>query len=418
MKIFALYQGLPRSIYALFFAQIVNAMGHFVFPFLTLFLTQKLGYDSGVAGTMILLASTAFVPGSLIGGRLADKIGRKSVLITAQGLAAVALIPCAFLGTSPVIPWLIILSHMFSGAANPCHEAVTADITRSEQRKAAYSLLYLGHNIGFSVGPLIAGYLFTRSLPLLFLGDVATTFIALILVGIMVKESRPSEETIEESKTLSSDERAEEGSFFKVLLSRPFLLIFSVISLILSFVYAQFTFSLPLQLEEVFPEKGAIFYGTLMTVNALVVIFLTTIMLSLTRKIASLLTIVIAASLFAVGFGMIALIEVLPLFILSTVIWTTGEILQATNTNVYIANHTPISHRGRFNAILPIIMGAGFALGPMVMGWFIEENGVTAVWPLMFLLSLIAGTALLILYLVEKRRTAAKHCSAEHSGDS
>jgi MFS family permease len=155
-----------------------------------------------------------------------------------------------------------------------------------------------------------------------------------------------------------------------------------------------------------------------MTVNALVVIFLTTIMLSLTRKIASLLTIVIAAGLFAVGFGMIALIEVLPLFILSTVIWTTGEILQATNTNVYIANHTPISHRGRFNAILPIIMGAGFALGPMVMGWFIEENGVTAVWPLMFLLSLIAGTALLILYLVEKRRTAAKHCSAEHSGDS
>jgi Na+/H+ antiporter NhaC len=49
-------------------------------------------------------------------------------------------------------------------------------------------------------------------------------------------------------------------------------------------------------------------------------------------------------------------------FLLSTVIWTLGEILQATNTNVYIANHTPISHRGRFNAILPIIIGSGGCL--------------------------------------------------------
>lgn len=41
----------------------------------------------------------------------------------------------------------------------------------------------------------------------------------------------------------------------------------------------------------------------------------------------------------------------LPLFLLSTLLWTVGEILQVTNASVYVANNSPISHRGRFNAI-------------------------------------------------------------------
>ncbi|MEW5818540.1 MAG: MFS transporter, partial [Spirochaetota bacterium] len=51
--IFTLYRGLPRSIYILFFARIVNCMGSFVFPFLTMFLTQKLELSTGEAGIII-----------------------------------------------------------------------------------------------------------------------------------------------------------------------------------------------------------------------------------------------------------------------------------------------------------------------------------------------------------------------------
>jgi MFS family permease len=81
-----------------------------------------------------------------------------------------------------------------------------------------------------------------------------------------------------------------------------------------------------------------------------------------------------------------------------------GEILQATNTNVYIASHTPISHRGRFNSILPIIIGTGFAIGPPVMGKFIELYSVVWVWPLMAGLSLFSCAALGGLFLIESRR--------------
>ena len=402
-KWFGMYRGLPRGIYALFLAQIVNAIGNLVYPFLTFFLTQRLGYSSAAAGSFIFVASIAYVPGSLLGGKLADYIGRKKVLIVAQGLAGLMLVPCAFLGTSPIVPWLIIATHFFGGAANPTHEAITADMTSGEQRKAAFSLLYLGHNIGFSVGPMIAGFLFVHSLPLLFIGDALTTFVALGFVIVMVPESKPSEEELASSADEESNERSEIGGLFPVLLRRPYLIFFSLLSLLLTFVYAQFTFSLPLQLEELFPQKGPVFYGYLMTVNALVVIFLTTPLIGITKKVRPVLSVAIAGILFAIGFGMVYRIGSLLLFMLSTLIWTLGEILQATNTNVYIASHTPISHRGRFNALLPIVIGTGFALGPPVMGKFIELYSVELVWPLMALISLFSAGALTLLYLIENR---------------
>lgn len=405
-KIFShlsMYRGLPKGIYALFAAEIVNSIGNLVYPFLTFFLTQRLGYSSAKAGMYILFLMIAYVPGSLIGGKLADHIGRKKVLIGTQGMAAVAFIPCAFLGNSPLVPWLLILSHFFSGAANPTHEAITADMTRGEQRQAAFSLLYLGHNIGFSVGPMIAGFLFTHALPWLFLGDAITTFIALLFVFILVPESKPSDEEMERHGGEDSDEKAEVGGLVPVLLRRPFLLGFAFISLILTFVYSQFTFSLPLQMNDLFLERGPMLYGTLMTVNALVVIFCTTPLISMTGKIKPVLNVAVSAGLFTLGFGLLYFIHSVWLFIISTIIWTLGEILQATNTNVYIANHTPISHRGRFNSILPIIIGTGFAIGPPLMGQYIEMTAIRAVWPLTAGISLFGAMALVFLYLIERR---------------
>jgi MFS family permease len=358
---FSLYRGLPRAIYVLFLAQIVSAIGNLVYPFLTFFLTQRLGYGSSRAGLFIFAASVAFVPGSLIGGKLADHIGRKKVLAAAQALSAAALIPCAFLGASPLVPWLLILSHFFIGGSEPTHEAITSDLTQGSQRKTAFSLIYLGHNIGFSLGPMIAGYLFTHHLPLLFFGDALTTFGSVILVLLLVPESKPSAEEMASHghEEGSLDEKAEEGGLLQVLLRRPFLLAFALVSLLLTFVYSQFSFSLPLQMEALFPERGPLFFGSLMTVNALVVIFFTTPIVGATKNFRPVLTVALAAKLYAMGFGSVYFMRQLPLFALSTLIWTLGEILQVTNTSVYVANHTPISHRGRFNSILPLIIGTG-----------------------------------------------------------
>jgi MFS family permease len=398
------YAGLDRSIYFLCLAQVVNSIGHFVHPFLTMFLTRKLGMDTVEAGTYVMLSAAAWVPGSLLGGKIADQIGRKRILVLFQSLAAAVLVPCAFLGVSRVIPWLLIGSSFLHGAAEPVNDAMITDLTAPPQRKGAFSLLYLSHNIGFALGPMIAGFLFNRHLAWIFLGDAITTGVAVVLIALFIRESAPSEREIEESfEKDRSEERAERGSLIKVLLKRPFLVAFMFIHVILSFVYSQTAFSLPLQLSAVFGEGGPRIYGSIMSFNAVVVIVLTTFVIHSTDRVKPALTVAIAGLFFAAGFGMIGFLRSLPPLLLSTLIWTVGEILEATNTSVYVANHAPITHRGRINAIAPVIMWSGFGLGPPVSAQFIARFSLDRIWPLCFLLSLLAAALLFGMHLLENR---------------
>ena len=402
------YAGLDRSIYYLFIAQVVNSIGHFVHPFLALLLTQKLGMDAGEAGFYVFLSALAWVPGSLAGGKVADSFGRKKAMVLFHTLPALVLIPCAFLGASRLVAWLLIAVSFLHGLAEPVNDAMLTDLTTPEQRKPAFSLLYLGHNIGVAVGPLFAGFLFNRYLPWFFLADAATTLAAVVLIALFVRESAPTRERIEASfREDSGSERAEKGSLLAVLLRRPFLLAFLFIHVLLSLVYSQSLFSLPLQCSALFGERGPGTFGLLASMNGLAVITLTTVVLHLTRRLAPVLTVALSGLFYAAGFGLIGLVGSLPWLLLSTLIWTLGEILGATSTGAYIAGHSPLTHRGRINAIAPIIMWSGFAAGPPLAGRLAERFSLAVIWPWTFILSLAAALLLALLYWRERASTGS-----------
>ena len=373
-----------------------------MFPFLTLYLTKKMGMSEKAAGAFFTIAAISAAPGLIVGGKLADNIGRKKTFSLFQSASVLCFVPCALLGRNLIIPWLLILSSFFNGGAQPALGAMINDLTNPNNRKQAFSLLYLGNNIGFAVGPLLAGFLFTYHTSFLFIGNFITGIFAVIILMKFIKETIPKVVTNEGEVAIHINEQAETGSFSSILFKKPRLLIFALLSIIYSFVYAQFPFCGSLQIKEVF-SRGPELYGALMTVNGLVVITMTTPIIRLTSSIKPLLNVAIAGVFFAVGMGMLYFIHTLPLFIISTIIWTIGEILNATNAGVYIANNTPSSHRGRFNAIIPLITGSGFALGPLIMGTYINGRGVRAAWPLVFTVEMGASIMIFILYIIDKR---------------
>ena len=52
----------------------------FVYPFLSLLLTSRLGYSEMEASYIVVIASIASTLGTLVGGKLSDEIGRKKGL--------------------------------------------------------------------------------------------------------------------------------------------------------------------------------------------------------------------------------------------------------------------------------------------------------------------------------------------------
>jgi MFS family permease len=277
------------------------------------------------------------------------------------------------------------------------------DLTCPENRQAAFSLLYLGHNLGFAFGPLIAGFLFNSAPAWLFWGNAIAIFVALALVIGLVPETKPSEEELRATIGSGSSEEAHEGGLLSALATRPFLLVYTILTTFYGFVYAQNRFALPLATDSLFGANGATVYGGLMTLNAVLVIVLATPIVKITRRADPIWSVAAAGLFYALGFGMIALCRSPALFYLSTFVWTLGEIVNATNDGAYVANHTPISHRGRFQSILPIIGGTGFAMSSSIIGHMIPIAGLGAVWRFLAVVATAASLGIALLGVVEKR---------------
>ncbi len=394
MKIFNAYKGLPKSVYIIFFAQIINRFGDFVMPFLTLFLVKKLGLSYQSAGLAAMAAALSSIPGSFAGGKIADHFGRKRTYAMFQASAGIALLLCVFFNNPVIIITLVCISTFLNGGVRPIISAIITDVLPAEKRKQGFSLSYLGINIGVALGPLVSGFLFNRYLPLIFIGDAITSFVAVALVMSNIEETMPKHE---DNQNVRQEEKREEGNVFTVLMKRPKILAFLLINVLFSIAYNQHTFSLPMMLDNVFGNDGARNYGVVMSFNAITVLGMTMLVTQATRKWKPLSAIAAAGLLYAVGFGMIAFINIMPLYILSTFIWTVGEILVVTNFGVYIANNTPQNFRARFNAVTSLSWALGSALGTSLMGLYMDIMGVRAVWPLVFCLALAGAAAMQVL---------------------
>lgn len=373
------YKGLPKEIYIIFISRIVNSMGSFVMPLMTLILTQKIGLSKADAGFYISIAGFLFMPMSIIGGKLVDTIGRKFIIMFFGFLGTIMYIICGFMEPTTKMMYVIMAAGACHSISGPAYDALLADLTTPENRKGAYSLVYMGWNIGFAVGPIIGGFLFQNHLPIVFIGDAATTIISLILVGMFVKETiYLTKQDIEDEKRAL--EKREEGSVISILLKRPILLYFALIIFGYNFVYSQWSFMLPMQTSQNFKDLGPRYYGLIASFNGLIVMLFTPIMTKLTEKIKNIRCMFYGGLLYAVGFGMLGFIKTLYFFFVAAFIFTIGEIVLSINTSPFIANHTPISHRGRMNAVLPMILGLGHTLGPMIMGKALSYISIEDGW--------------------------------------
>ncbi len=401
------YRELPASVYALFTATVVNGTGIFVFPFLALILTRRFGLSPKETGDILFLTTIAYVPGNLIGGKMTDLFGRKRVMMISQFLSALMFVPCGFLSDPYMIAGFVIASVFFDGITDPARQAMSMDVTRPENRQTAFSLIYMGHNLGFGIGQLIAGFLFAAAPSWLFWGNACAACAALVLVGVFIPETLPSREELELSMLSDSTEKALDGGLFRALLSRPRLLVFSFLITFYGFAYAQHRFALPMQAGELFGDDGARLFGFLMTMNAVLVIILTTPIVALMKRFAPIFNVAVAGLLFAFGFGMLAFARSPWVFFLSTLIWTTGEVLNVTNERVYVSNHTPMSHRGRFNAVLPLVTGLGFSISPPIGGRIADLSGIPSVWIMVSSAAALAALGLFYLGVWERRRNFA-----------
>lgn len=373
---FKIYKGLPRSIYVIFFARMIDSMGSVVLPMIALILTEKIGFSKSEAGMLATIFMISQAPFLLLGGKLADKFGCKKVIIIFNSLAALFYIPCGFMKPHIAMALMIVFAANMFSTSSPAINSFVTEIAAPGQLKTSYSILYLGYNLGMAIGPAIGGILFNDYLQLLFIIDGVTCLLSVALIAFLVPDAHKKKQV----QTTVKDDLIKDVGSYKFVLKSPALLIFSAILLVYNFCYAQWSFVLPLQSQFIFGLNGAKFYSFLVSINALAVIILTPFLTSITKKYKPLSIVAGGGLFYALTFTIFGLGARFYQFVVAAIILTIGQILININTNIYIAEQAPKNCIGRANSVLTIINGIGYAIGPVIMGYVLVVLPFSTSW--------------------------------------
>lgn len=394
------YKGLPGDVYLLFAATVIGKAGSFVMPLLTLILTMKIGYTEAEAGLIATIAFMSQLPFMMLGGRLGDKIGSRKVIILFQSAGALVYLGCAFLPPGAAMTILIIAATCLIAVTMPAQNALVAQVTPKEKVSNAYSLIYLGNNLGLAAGPAAGGLLFAAHLEWLFALSSVAMLLSTALVLLKVRGGGKAARPVQEAD--SGDGGA--LSVFQLLHRRPYLAAFSAILLLFSFCYIQWNFLLPLQMGNLYKEAGGGMFSLLFSINAWAVILLTPLLTSVTQHLAPVRAIASGGIFYAAAFAIFAISGSLAPLIAGIVALTVGEILITYNSSSYIALRTPESHLSRANSLLTVVISAGYALGPAAMGGLLLLITIPGAWLLVAALMAAGTVCMLIFHRRDSRR--------------
>lgn len=389
---FTQYRGLSRSVYVIFFARMVTNMGAFIWPMLTLILSSKLGYDPDEIAIIAVGVILLYVPAQIIGGKLADKFDRKKMIIVLDLLSVSLFISCGLVEPGTLMMVFFVLAGLFATMEQPAFEALIADSTKPDEREKVYSLSYLGMNLGLIIGASVGGLLFENYLNYAFIFDGLTTLSSTILIIAFVKIIKVGD-LEEHERNEYEDHVHEETSVWTLLINRKSLMILFATSLLGAFVYQQWSFAIPLFLEDLFVGKGAKYFGLLTSFNGAIVVIFTPVLTRVLSRFTELPKMVIGTGLYAFSFLIIIGNPAYSIFFVMIFAFTLGEIMNSIGGAPYISRRVPTSHRGRLSSVLGICYMVGGIIGQLVTGLLLKHVNYDAAF---IVLAVVGGIASMI----------------------
>lgn len=393
----SLIEGLPPMYWLIWTGTLINRLGGFVIPFLTLYLTAQRDIPVSTAALMVSFFGAGSFLAQLSGGEFTDRLGRRPVMLMSFFITPIFMVMLGLARDLVLISICTFIVGFFTDLYRPAVGAAIADLVPPESRTRAYGYNYWAINMGAAVAPLLAGLIADTNFFILFVADALTTAAFGFIVLFGIQETRPRE--AHHTSHIPIGERISQ------LKRGPILLIFSLITLFFGIVYMQGNVTLPLDMQA--HGLGPREYGMAIAVNGFLVILLTIPVSNMAAKWPRFETVAAAAVLMGLGFGFTALATNLPLFALSVIIWTLGEIAATSVAPTIIADLSPVELRGLYQGIFGAAWGLSYFLGPLAGGWIYEQWGSSALWVGCLIIGFMTALCYLALSAPAKRHMTA-----------
>jgi len=349
---------LPRPFYLLMLGTFISRFGHFVVPFLAIYLRQ-LGYPPSVTGYALGAYGAGGFVASILGGYLADKIGRKPTLLISCFGATVAMLLLSVAHTIPTLIGGTFLAGLMTCIYYPASSSLIADIIPKPLRIRAYAVQRLAINLAFALGMTTAGLVAKSSFIWLFIADASTTAVlgVIILFGLKRGIGKKTE-----------DQSAGWGAALSsISQNKPFVHA-AIAGFIAAVIFWQTSSTLGLQVVDVsgFDERT---FGFLLGLNGVMIVLFEIPLTNWTRKHDAQLMIGIGYGLVGLGLALIAFSGSMTMLVIAIVVLTIGEMISLPVNSSYVAALAPDDMRGRYMGIMGLSWNIAIGAGPMLGLW-------------------------------------------------
>lgn len=441
MSVFAPWRavrGLPRAVWLLCAATVVNRAGGMVLAFLTLYVTQELHLNADHAGVLLVLYGIGSVVSALFAGHFSDRIGPPRVMTISLIGSGAILIAASFAHSFAMLAVLLTAWALFAEAFRPAAIATVNTSVSAERRKQAISVFQVAINCGTTVGSGAGGFLYAALPIAIFWVDGLTSLVAGIVLaathGLVVSmmspmttlaskvatkaagvpamararvtgHSRRSREIESAASGVATIESVPAVAEFvapdfvpprahdtRPAWRDPHLLSLVSALFLLWIVVFQILGALPLTLvsERGISERQ---YGVLLGIESLLTVFISLPLTHWTEHWPHKRTLAIAAVLVGIGFGGYAFAATFVSAMLLMLVWSLGLILMFPSSSAYLAELAPSDRQGEYAGFYSASFSVAFALGPGI-GTFVYNHG-GAVWVFggCFVVSLLSAGA-------------------------
>lgn len=373
--------------------QFVNVFGSgVVFPFATLYFVDFVGVTAAVVGAGLFANSILRGVGTVLGGYLADRVGRVPVMVASMGASALALSAYALVTTGVGFAAVAAVAGLVGGLYTPASHAMVADITAGGDREQSYGLLKVTNNLGFGLGFVAGGLLFGVAHRAVFVVDgITSALVAVLLFAVLPRVD------VGAPAPLRAEFRR-----WRSAVSRPALVHLALLNVGFAVMYAQMGSTVPLVANRTLGlDSRAI--GLLFVLNPLVIVLFQLPAVTWARRWRRTRGLLLSTGFWAAGFAAVVLVYAVPVEVGVAllggflVLRTLGEVLHSPLTSALAADLGPAETRGTQLSVVELSKRVGFGVGPLV-GLSFFDYGVEAwLWPAIVGLCVLVGVGLLAL---------------------
>ncbi len=388
------YREFPSQFWIIVLARFIDGIGNtLLFPFFALYITQRFEVGMTQAGIMLGLSSLAGLFGNMLGGALADKFGRRSIIIYGLVFSAISAISLGLVNDLSVMYVVSILVGLIGSIGHPAHGAMVADILPEDKRQEGFGLLRIVGNMAWLVGPTIGGFVASKSFLALFIADAVFSCIVAGIVFLFLPESKPQPHPNEEPDTLLKT-----ISGYGTVMRNFAFMAFIVASILMTTVYQQMYNSLSVYLRDnhgIDPQG----YGLLLSTSAITVILFQLFVTKLIKRQPPFIMMGLGAIFYSIGFMLFGVVAQFALFAMNIFIITIGEMIIMPVSQALVASFAPAEMRGRYMAFSGMTWLIPATLGPGLAGYILDNYNPNLLWYLGGILCIVAASSFYLLHI-------------------